>query len=173
MTSNVPESQLKAPESRNRVFFYAVFFAVVVAGTVIYFGAASMNKRAGQTGSNVDPKSTYQARCAGCHQDDGNGLPDQVPPLAGSENVLGDPAVAANIVLHGIQGPVTVHGKKFNALMPGLKDVMNDDEIAAALTYARTSWGNAASAVDAATVAKARSANAARNAPWTADELKH
>jgi mono/diheme cytochrome c family protein len=40
--------------------------------------------------------------------------------------------------------------------MPSFGWILNDDQVAAVLTYVRNSWGNAAAPVTASTVSKAR-----------------
>jgi mono/diheme cytochrome c family protein len=86
--------------------------------------------------------------------------------LAGSPFVLGDPAVAAQIVLHGLTSPVTVLGATYNGAMPPFGDQLNDAEIAAVLTYVRSQWGNNAPALDQNFVAAARKRSAARKESW-------
>lgn len=126
----------------------------------------------------------YQAVCASCHQPNGQGNPAQnIPPLDGSEWVVGDQASAARqarIVLYGLSGPINVKGRTYNAVMPNQGNVMKDYEIAGVLTYVRNSWGNAADkgkppAVTAATVRAARAKEGNRktngSAPVSADEL--
>jgi mono/diheme cytochrome c family protein len=114
----------------------------------------------------------YQGRCVACHQPDGKGRPGQFPPLAGSEWVLGSPAILSRIVLHGLQGPVTVSGQTYNGQMPALAAQMNDQQIAAVLTFIRQAWGNSAGHVDDKTVAAARQATSSRKSPWTVAELE-
>lgn len=115
--------------------------------------------------------AVFATRCVPCHQADGQGLPGAFPPLAGSEYVNGDPLRAARIVLRGLTGPVTVAGGAFNGAMPAWADQLTDAEIAAVLTYVRSSFGNASGPVATADVAKERAATAGRTAPWTAAEL--
>lgn len=114
----------------------------------------------------------YQ-RCATCHQANGAGIPGAFPPLAGSEWVTGKPDAAIRIVLHGMQGPVTVKGQKYDAMMMpyGTGQAMTDAEVAAVLTYVRTNFGNKASPVTAAQVAAARAATKTRTKPFTAAEI--
>jgi mono/diheme cytochrome c family protein len=120
----------------------------------------------------VDGASVFSSRCAACHQATGEGLPGAFPPLAGSEFVVGDAERAVRIVLRGLSGPVMVKGLAFNNAMPAWAYQLSDAEIAAVLTYVRTSFGNAAPAVTADVVAAQRAATASRTAPWTAGELK-
>jgi mono/diheme cytochrome c family protein len=88
------------------------------------------------------------AVCANCHKLDGKGDRGQgVPPLDGSEWVVGEKASAARqarIVLYGLSGPIQVGGQTFNGVMPNQGNLMKDYEIAAVLTYIRNSWSNAA-----------------------------
>lgn len=119
-------------------------------------------------------EAIYTQRCITCHQADGAGLPGTYPPLAGSEYATAaNPGVPARVVIHGISGPITVHGAQFNNLMPpyGVGVQMSDEEIAQLLTYVRSSFGNSASAVTAADVAKARSETSSHTGPMTAELL--
>ena len=115
------------------------------------------------------PQGQY-AVCQTCHQADGNGVPNAFPPLAGSEIATGPSEVPIAIVLHGLQGPLTVHGTTYNGQMAAWGQ-FSDEDIAATLTYVRSSWGNAAPAVTADEVEAVRAATAGRTTPWTWDEL--
>jgi len=120
-----------------------------------------------------DGRQIYQ-RCAVCHQPTGAGVPGTFPPLAGAEWANAEnAALPIRVVLHGLQGPVTVKGQKFNGMMPafGTGQPLNDADVAAVLTYVRSSWGNKAGAVTADDVAKERAATASHSALWTAAEL--
>jgi mono/diheme cytochrome c family protein len=74
------------------------------------------------------------------------------------------------IVLRGLSGPVTVHGGQYNGQMPPWQQ-LSDAELAAVLSYVRTSFGNSAGAISAADVAAERAASAGHAGPWTAGEL--
>lgn len=117
------------------------------------------------------PVGPYQAVCATCHQAEGQGMPGAFPPLAGSEWLTSNPEVPIRIVLVGLSGPIEVKGAAFNTMMPPPQG-MTDEQIAEAITYARTHFGNAASQVDVAQVKQVRAALAGRAAPFSADELK-
>jgi len=110
-------------------------------------------------------------RCAACHQLNGNGVAGAYPPLAGAEWVTGDPRILARILLHGLQGPISVRGKKYNGAMPGWPN-LRSEEIAAVMTYVRNSWGNEAGDVTASLVDEVRQAVGRRTSPWTATELE-
>jgi cytochrome c6 len=98
----------------------------------------------------VDGHQTFMQNCAACHQATGKGIPGAFPALAGDKFVTGDPAKPVATVLNGRGG------------MPAWKDSLSDAQIAAALSYARSSWGNKAPPVDAKLVAKLRGAPASK-----------
>ena len=116
-------------------------------------------------------KKVFTNICAACHQISGQGVPGVYPPLAGSEWAQGDEERIIRIVLHGLNGPITVEGKQFNNAMASLGGVLKDDQIANVLSYVRQEWGNKAPEVKAETVARIRAEVSGRTAPWTAEEL--
>jgi mono/diheme cytochrome c family protein len=124
----------------------------------------------------VDPKELGQklftAHCVSCHQQSGAGIPGQYPPLVGSPWVVGEPAVTKRILLHGLDGPITVEGATYNGNMPAFGAKLKDAHIAAVLTYIRSAWGNEASAVAPESVAATRAATAGRTKSWSESELK-
>lgn len=119
-----------------------------------------------------DGGQLYTTYCSACHGPDGKGATGGTfPPLAGSDWVLGDPARSVKIVLHGLHGEVDVDGRKFNLEMPPQGGVLPDDQIAAILSYARSTWGNKAEAVTADFVKATRAATTDRKVPWTQAEI--
>jgi len=120
----------------------------------------------------VDGAAVYANVCAACHQPTGQGIPGMFPPQVGSDWLLQDAETPIRIVLHGLQGPIKVKGVTYNNVMPGWGTKLSNEEIAAALTYARTNWGNTAGEVTPEMVDKVRKDIANRSAPWTAEELQ-
>jgi mono/diheme cytochrome c family protein len=118
-----------------------------------------------------DGKQVFSTTCAACHQATGEGVPGVYPPLAGSEWVTGDEAKVIRILLHGVTGPIEVAGETFNSMMPPWGATLKDADIAAVLTYARSTWGNKGAPITAAKVASIRAATASRTTPWTTAEL--
>lgn len=118
-----------------------------------------------------DGETLFKSYCVACHQAGGQGLAGVFPPLAASPWVTGDRGRLARIVLQGLSGPVTVNDVTFNGAMPPWGETLDDDQIAAVLTYIRSAWGNEADAVPPADVAAVRAATADRTTPWTAEEL--
>ena len=115
----------------------------------------------------------YMTLCIACHQPNGQGLAGLAPSLVSSEWVQGSAARPVRIILHGLQGPITVNNQPFTSpvVMPPQKDVLDDVAIAEVLTYVRNAWGNKAAPVQAADVTAIREQEKARAAPWTAEEL--
>ena len=83
----------------------------------------------------------FTAICAACHQPSGVGIPGAFPPLAGSDFLNADKTRAIGIVLRGRTGEITVNGKTFNSVMPALG--LSDEDVANALTFVYSQWGNA------------------------------
>jgi len=128
--------------------------------------------RAQGTKPAPDGAKIYAATCQACHQANGLGLANQFPPLAGSEWVTGREDRLILIILHGITGEIEVEGEIFNGLMPTWGPSFGDDDVAAVATYVRSTWGNKASPISIASVARVRAAHVARKTPWTAPELQ-
>ncbi|MGF1758074.1 cytochrome c oxidase subunit II [Photobacterium sagamiensis] len=79
-------------------------------------------------------EKTYIARCAMCHQPNGQGIPGAFPALAG-EGVAAD----ADKQLEHIS--VVVHGRAGTA-MQAFGPQLGLKELAAVITYERNAWGN-------------------------------
>jgi len=102
-------------------------------------------------------KKIFSANCQTCHQANGEGVPGQYPPLAGSEFTNGGSRRMAMIVLKGLQGPVKVKGQQFgSAVMQPWDKTLTDQKIADVMTYERSEWGNHASPVTAEQIAALR-----------------
>jgi len=121
------------------------------------------------SGAAVDAASIYASRCAACHQANGAGLPGVFPPLAGSEWVNGKAQTLGAILLHGVNGSLTVKGATYNGAMPAFKDQLGDAEIAAVATYIRSQWGNQGQAIRTESIAELRRALEARTEPLKGD----
>jgi mono/diheme cytochrome c family protein len=105
----------------------------------------------------------YADECSGCHTPDGRGVPGLFPSLNGTPSVQQiDPASLMHVVLRGALSVATSKAPT-SPEMPAFAWVLNDEQIAAVLTYIRNTWGNSAPAVNASDVAKARRALAERD----------
>jgi mono/diheme cytochrome c family protein len=84
----------------------------------------------------------YTAHCVECHGVTGKGLPPHYPPLAGNRALLMDEAVnPIRIVLNGGFAPGTA-GNPRPYGMPPFSHRLNDNEVAAVVSYLRSDWGN-------------------------------
>jgi len=136
--------------------------------------AAAAPREAPAPPEPVDPmvlgRRVY-ANCQACHQPDGSGVPGNYPTLAGSPWVLGDPGLLAGMTLHGLQGEWVSRGVTYNQVMPGWSHI-NDEQIAAVLTYVRNSFGNQAGAVAPELVSGVRRQTQGRRQPLTAAQVQ-
>jgi nitrite reductase (NO-forming) len=87
----------------------------------------------------------YMQTCFVCHQPDGKGVGDQIPPLAKSDLLMTDKVGAIKGVLHGRNGELSVNGKKYNGIMIPFGH-LTDEQIADVITYVRNNWGNSGDA---------------------------
>jgi mono/diheme cytochrome c family protein len=109
---------------------------------------AALSVQAAPAGAQTSGQQGFDQTCAACHQPDGKGIPDAFPALAGSAVAQGDPDTVLATVLDGRNA------------MPSFRSELNDEQLAAILTYVRSAWGNSASAVTPAQAAAARSKGA-------------
>jgi mono/diheme cytochrome c family protein len=104
----------------------------------------------------------YADECAGCHGADGKGEANLIPALSNSAAVQQpDSTSLLRVVLRGARNVSTASAPTAPA-MPAFGWVLNDNQVAAVLTYIRNSFGNAAPAVGADEAGKARQAFAER-----------
>lgn len=90
-------------------------------------------------------EKVYAANCAACHQPTGKGMPPAFPALAGSKIATGPKPAHIGIVLKGKPGTAMAAFAQ-----------LSDADLAAVITYERTSWGNAGGEVQPSEVAAAR-----------------
>jgi mono/diheme cytochrome c family protein len=112
--------------------------------------------------------------CGTCHQLGGEGLSASgFPPLAGTRWVLGSEERLIKLTLKGLQGPIEVLGKQYGGQVPmtPFEGLLDDEEVAAVLTFVRNSFGNEAPAVSPATVKEVREVTREKRGFYTAEEL--
>lgn len=98
----------------------------------------------------------YGARCASCHQADGEGVPGVYPPLRDDPVVLDeDPTRHIEVVLFGLQDE-PIQGVDYPTAMPGWASQLSDAEVAAVVNHERRAWGHDASTVTVEDVARVR-----------------
>ena len=122
-------------------------------------------------GKEIYAKEGY---CNTCHQPDGKGLAASgFPPLNGTQWVTGNEERLIKLVINGLMGPIEVHGQKYPGQVPmtPFGGLLNDEELAAVLTYTRNSFGNEASAVSPEKVKEVREAITGKTGFYSPDEL--
>lgn len=82
----------------------------------------------------------YQDFCITCHMGNGQGLEGTFPPLAKSDFLMKNRAKSIHAIKYGLQGEITVNGKKYNSVMASLG--LTGDEVADVMNYITNSWGN-------------------------------
>ncbi len=108
-------------------------------------------------------RELFASICAACHQPHGEGLSGLAPQLLYSRYVLGPEQAVVRIVLCGKENDGVV--------MPALR-TLDDESIAAALTFVRQSWGHDAPPVSPQVVTAVRREIGNREEPWTDEELQ-
>ncbi|HVR82094.1 MAG TPA: copper-containing nitrite reductase [Luteimonas sp.] len=131
--------------------------AVANAATAAKTGALTVDDqiKAGQV--------LFAGTCSTCHQANGEGMPGVFPPLAKSSVLAATPKRIVDIMLHGLNGPITVNGHDYNSTMPPMTQ-LTDDEVANIGTYVLNSWGNPGGRIMKAEVAERRKAAPAASA---------
>lgn len=84
----------------------------------------------------------YADNCARCHGDNGAGLSDNFPNLAGNSAIISGPS--NNIISMVLGGFTPWHNSQ--SAMPAFRATLNDKQIAAVTNYVRTAWSNAGTA---------------------------
>jgi len=111
--------------------------------------------------------------CSVCHGSDGAGKPNQAPPLAGSEWVMGPIDRLIRIPIFGLQAPITVKQQKmsFPSGMPPIAASLADEDLANLLSYIRQAWGNKASSITPAEIRAVRTLVANHPQAFTPEEI--
>lgn len=106
-------------------------------------------------------QQVYEQRCVICHTGSGEGIPNFVPSLRGSQTVTAnDPGEHLRVVLFGSGARPT--GGRWKAWMPRFAEELSDEEVAAVVNHERTSWGNAGVTVQPKQVRAARAQSPGR-----------
>jgi mono/diheme cytochrome c family protein len=107
---------------------------------------------------------TYLDNCAACHRPDGTGYERVFPRLAGNPVAEADnPLSLVTVVLLGSETPRT-QGTPAQFVMPAFAWRLSDHEVADAVNFIRTSWGNRASPITPKDVARVREQTGAAHA---------
>ncbi|MBC7952845.1 MAG: cytochrome c, partial [Rhodospirillaceae bacterium] len=77
-------------------------------------------------------KAVYADNCSGCHGEKGEGVEGTFPALKGSKVAKGPASGHIKTVVKGVA----------DTAMQAWAESMNDEDIAAVITFERNSWGN-------------------------------
>jgi mono/diheme cytochrome c family protein len=135
--------------------------ATAVAAAAERGNVVSTAERTAAGAADERGRTAFLTYCAPCHQTDGSGMARLATPLRNSKWVLGKEELLARIVLNGL---------KDDLLMPPMS-TLDDQQLAAILTYIRRAWGHEGGRVSAEMVGRVRAASSGRTAPWTRAEL--
>ncbi len=113
--------------------------------------------------------------CASCHGADGKGIDGLAPPLMGSEHVKNTERLAL-IILHGLEGPVHVNGKRYdiNLAMPGLirNETISDQDIANIISYVTNAFSDRSKRLSEERIGELRNVKSATGMEFTEPELQ-
>lgn len=92
-------------------------------------------------------RKVYVAQCAMCHGAEGKGQPPSFPLLAGNRSItMATPVNPIRMVLNGGYPPGTRKNPRPHG-MPPFSHVLDDEQVAAVVTYIRVAWGNSGTPV--------------------------
>ena len=99
---------------------------LVIVGFLFLIGACSdselVNMKELSNGAKL-----YKSHCANCHQEDGSGLANLIPPLKHSDYLKSHAAELPCIITHGLQGEILVNGKMYQMKMVPVKGLKPED----------------------------------------------
>ena len=103
---------------------------------ILLTGLVACGKTTHQQGHNL-----YDVHCSNCHMEEGIGLRQLIPPLAGSDWLRENPEAVVKGIVYGMQGPIVVNGVTYNQPMPGNRE-LTEFQIVNIVNYINQAWGN-------------------------------
>lgn len=85
-------------------------------------------------------QAVYKAKCQACHQENGLGVANTFPPLAGSDYLKADIPRAIRQAVKGSTEPLTVNGVTYKTSMAPVP--LTEQEHTDVINYVLNSWGN-------------------------------
>lgn len=123
----IPPAPPKTPKTPSAIIPTTVAPAVTVTPAVASAPAAPSNEELMQRGQTI-----YESACVVCHQKEGAGMPPVYPSLVNTPMIKGPVVAHINRVLNGKPGTA----------MQAFRDQLDDNDLAAVITYERNAWGN-------------------------------
>jgi glucose/arabinose dehydrogenase/cytochrome c553 len=87
-----------------------------------------------------DGAQLYRQYCAACHGQEGRGIPNAFPPLAGSDFLAQNREKSLRAPLEGLREKIVVNGATYQGWMPPV--TLDDAQLTAVFNYVLTSFGN-------------------------------
>ena len=115
-----------------------------------------------------------EGHCVTCHQANGKGLEaSNYPPLDSTQWVNGDQERLIKLTLKGLIGVIEVKGKEYDSQVPmtPFEGLLNDEEVAAVLTYIRNAFGNKSPVITAEKVKEVRTAIEGKEGFYTVEQF--
>ncbi|MFY0651266.1 MAG: c-type cytochrome [Cyclobacteriaceae bacterium] len=126
-------------------------------------------------GGRTKGMKLYKSICSACHGIDGLGIDGLAPPLMKSEYVTIGAERLGLVILHGLHGPITVKGKRYelNTVMPGLihNESMTDKDISAIISFVTNAFSEIPKGLKADKVKELRAMKPKDSAGYTEEEL--
>ncbi|PUE05994.1 hypothetical protein B9Z51_17260 [Limnohabitans sp. T6-5] len=84
-----------------------------------------------------DGAALFSQHCAACHQADGSGTVGLAPALKGEhwQRLGTDRNYLAQVIMHGLSGPIVVNGQRFVGSMPAFAGQLSDEQLSAIATH--------------------------------------
>lgn len=84
--------------------------------------------------------AVYSDFCIQCHLPNGKGIPNNFPPLDGSNWLTEKRTESIHAVKYGQRGEIQVNGVTYNGIMTPMG--LSEQEVADVLNYVMNAWGN-------------------------------
>lgn len=107
---------------------------------LVILGGCGGGTVAGPDTAAVSGARLYARHCSACHQQDGKGLGEAQPALAGAPTVAGEPEPLIRWLLFS-ERPATLPPRRGAMVMPAFA-WLSDGDLAALLTHVRGGFGN-------------------------------
>jgi mono/diheme cytochrome c family protein len=120
-------------------------FNLLVLASLFLLSAQAQTPQSAAKSTKSPGQLVYEQHCLTCHQVNGSGVPNQNPPLRGTDWVRGDKNRLINVLLKGLRDQ-EIDGEPYDNVMPA-HSFLTDQQLADVLTYIRSSFGNKASAI--------------------------
>jgi mono/diheme cytochrome c family protein len=110
-----------------------VFIMFFMLGAMVLINACSDTELVSMKRLNNGVK-LYEKHCSNCHQADGSGLAQLIPPLKGSDYLAKHALDLPCMIKNGMSGSLQVNGVNYNQAMPANK-ILSAEDIADICVY--------------------------------------